>query len=262
LVENSQSEGEHQILELEIKKPIISVNMDSDGDYELIKTIRVPYVGGDQEVENVGLQTWRASLLLAEYVHFNSELFIGTHILELGAGSSLPTLIANRFASTSSTDVHRILPLTRLTFKLNSHLLNDQNECRIFPLDWSKEIRNFDRYYDIVLAAECCYNRDTSKNLFSLINWLFREEKIKMAIFTLEERPNFMLDSMSVRSTERDRFLRHLSFIQANHQVIVEKIDTADIPELFTYDRSRLVLYKVTRILSRPGTWTARPCVH
>jgi len=83
-----------------------------------------------------------------------------------------------------------------------------------------------------------------------------------MTIFTLEERPNFMLDSMSVRSTERDRFLRHLSFIQANHQVIVEKIDTADIPELFTYDRSRLVLYKVTRILSRPGTWTARPCVH
>ena len=119
--------------------------------------------------------------------------------------SSLPTLLANRFASTSSTDVPRILPLTRLTFKLNSHLLNDENECRIFPLDWSKEIRNFDRYYDIVLAAECCYNRDTSKNLFSLINWLFREEKIKMTIFTLEERPNFMLDSMSVRSTERDR---------------------------------------------------------
>ena len=119
--------------------------------------------------------------------------------------SSLPTLLANRFASTSSTDVRRILPLTRLTFKLNPHLLNDENECRIFPLDWSKEIRNFDRYYDIVLAAECCYNRDTSKNLFSLINWLFREEKIKMAIFTLEERPNFMLDSMSVKSTERDR---------------------------------------------------------
>ena len=88
---------------------------------------------------------------------------------------------------------------------MNPHLLNDENECRIFPLDWSKEIRNFDRYYDIVLAAECCYDRDTSKNLFSLINWLFREEKIKMAIFTLEERPNFMLDSMSVRSTERDR---------------------------------------------------------
>ena len=55
-------------------------------DYELVKTIRVPYIGGDQEVENVGLQTWRASLLLAEYIHFNSELFIGTHILELGAG--------------------------------------------------------------------------------------------------------------------------------------------------------------------------------
>ena len=55
-------------------------------DYELVKVIRVPYIGGDQEVENVGLQTWRASLLLAEYIHFNSELFIGTHILELGAG--------------------------------------------------------------------------------------------------------------------------------------------------------------------------------
>ena len=30
-IENSQSEGEHQILELEIKKPIISANIDSDG---------------------------------------------------------------------------------------------------------------------------------------------------------------------------------------------------------------------------------------
>ena len=119
--------------------------------------------------------------------------------------SSIPSLIANRFASTSSTDVLRILPLTRLTFKLNPALLNPNNECRIFHLDWAKEIRNFDRYYDTVLAAECCYSRDTCKNLFNLINFLFKEEKIKMAIFTLEERPNFMMDSMSVRSTERDR---------------------------------------------------------
>ena len=145
--------------------------------------------------------------------------------------SSLPTLLANRFASTSSTDVRRILPLTRLTFKLNPHLLNDENECRIFPLDWSKEIRNFDRYYDIVLAAECCYNRDTSKNLFSLINWLFREEKIKMAI-QINGKTREIID------IEKGLNEKEVLKICKNNLKIKSKIQTSNISKtIFVKDR-------------------------
>ena len=41
-------------------------------------------------MENVGRQTWRASLLLAEYVHTNIGDFRGRNILELGAGAGIP----------------------------------------------------------------------------------------------------------------------------------------------------------------------------
>ena len=89
----------------------------------LIKEIKVPYHAGAQTVENVGRQTWRASLLLAEYVHTNIDAFRGRNILELGAGAGVPSLIAGTAAaSVTMTDVSSILSLTRQSVDLNGDM--------------------------------------------------------------------------------------------------------------------------------------------
>ena len=65
-------------------------------------------------------------------------------------------------------------------------------------------------------------------------------------IFAIEERPNFMKSTMKVQCTERDRFLRHLSFIQMKLPVMVERIENENIQPLFDgLDRSRLCIYRV-----------------
>ena len=67
-------------------KSIYTDKCDEDGDLIKVSSILVPFYGGAQSVENVGLQTWRASLLLAEYIYTHLNYFRDKNILELGAG--------------------------------------------------------------------------------------------------------------------------------------------------------------------------------
>ena len=75
-----------ETLELKLTKSIYTANCDEDGDLIKVSSILVPFYGGAQTVENVGLQTWRASLLLAEYIYTHINDFRDTNVLELGAG--------------------------------------------------------------------------------------------------------------------------------------------------------------------------------
>ena len=143
--------------------------------------------------------------------------------------SAIPSLFANIAGSTTVTDVAHVLKVTRMTFELNKCLLNADNECRIIELDWTKEIKYFDRYYDIIIAAECAYSRDTCTNLFRLINFMITEEKPRQLLFAIEERPNFMMDTMSVRCHERDRFIRQLNILQLKHPMMATELQTCNL---------------------------------
>ena len=101
------------------------------------------------------------------------------------------------------------------------------------------------------LAAECTYNRATCQNLFRLCEFLLIEEKPSQILFAIEERPNFMKSTMKVQCTERDRFLRHLSFLQMKLPVLVERVEVETIDSLFEdLDRSRLCIYRVRIVVS------------
>merc|ERR1712131_256907 len=241
-----------QTLELNLIQPLIREALDEDDDLIKVSSIIVPFYSGAQTVENVGLQTWRASLLLAEYIATNLDHFRHRNILELGAGAGVPSLVAGTVAnSVTLTDVKSVLPVTRKSVELNEDIIN---KAIVQKMDWSKEIRTFDQYYDVILAAECAYSRATCQNLFRLVEFLLIEEKPQQVIFAIEERPNFMKSTMKVQCTERDRFLRHLSFIQMKLPVMVERIENENIQPLFDgLDRSRLCIYRVSRFVQRPG---------
>ena len=145
-------------------------------------------------------------MLLAEYINANLESFRDLSVLELGAGAAVPSIIAGAVAaSVTVTDVKRVLSLSRRSLEMNQDFLVGCSEARAIEMDWSREIRNFDRYYDVILAAECCYSRATCQNLFRLVEFLLVEEKPRQVLFAIEERPNFIKSSMSVKCTERDR---------------------------------------------------------
>merc|ERR1712147_423377 len=118
----------------------------------------------------------------------------------------------------------------------------------------------FESDFDCLTAAECAYSRAACQNLFRLVEFLIIEERPSQILFAIEERPNFMKSTMKVQCTERDRFLRHLSFLQMKLPVLIERIEHDKISPLFKdLDRSRLCIYRVSRFVQRPGEATERP---
>lgn len=49
-------------------------------------------------LDAVGLQIWRGALLLGDYIMHNERKFKNTHILELGSGVGLTSIVASMYA--------------------------------------------------------------------------------------------------------------------------------------------------------------------
>lgn len=47
----------------------------------------------------MGLQIWKGSLLLADWIISSSELLTGTKVIEMGSGVGVAGIVAARFAS-------------------------------------------------------------------------------------------------------------------------------------------------------------------
>lgn len=81
--------------------------------------------------------------------------------------------------------------------------------------------------------------------LFRLLQNLLRNGTQRIVI-SLEERPNFMTDSMTVESTERDRFLKHVAFLQQTYPITCQFIPLSSVSSYFCYERTpRLALYDI-----------------
>ena len=64
--------------------------------------------------DEVGLHTWTASLTLAEFVLENSQKFKNKNVLELGAGSAVPSIIAGMITEITATDATEVINLHKI----------------------------------------------------------------------------------------------------------------------------------------------------
>ncbi|KAG7034070.1 Methyltransferase-like protein 23, partial [Cucurbita argyrosperma subsp. argyrosperma] len=67
--------------------------------------------------EECGFYAWFCSIILAEYVWQQKTRFSGANLVELGAGTSLPGLVAAKLDSnvTFTDDANRVKVLLRLS---------------------------------------------------------------------------------------------------------------------------------------------------
>ena len=55
-----------------------------------------------------------------------------------------------------------------------------------------------------------------------------------------------MTDTMSVESTERDRFLKHIAHLQQTYPITCQYVPTSSVNQYFLYERTkRLALYDI-----------------
>ncbi|XP_078181833.1 putative methyltransferase family protein isoform X1 [Carex rostrata] len=235
-------------------------------------------------IRYVGLQVWRASLVLADFVlHkcLTSSEFDGVTAIELGAGTGLVGIVLARSAgSVYITDRGiKILDNCLQNVKLCSRLLNlQENRLHVRELDWckpwppilgsndlsqtrlkytwsSKEIEEAERS-TVLLAADVIYCDKITDVFFANLVKLMSCGSEKVLYLALEKRYNFTLEELDVVANGYSRFRSFLkdesgigSLDSASFPCFIgELIDLWEIPQYIReYERGKdLEIWKVT----------------
>ncbi|XP_052862733.1 methyltransferase-like protein 22 isoform X2 [Anopheles cruzii] len=238
------------------------LEVDKDGDV-LVKRLRK----GAIEIEHrkstfldlVGLQIWRGALLLADYILHNERKFKNSHILELGSGVGLTSIVASMYARQvicTDIDIGGLLDLIRSNIQRNAHLSNPHCRMNVEELnfktsyqDFTREFKNQLQTINYVIAADVIYDDEiTEAFVRTIVSLLLELPKLKAIYIALEKRYVFTLEDMESVAPCYDYFLRY--FEKRNNRFGVNRwklINVCmDFPRYFDYDKVKdLVLLKI-----------------
>lgn len=222
-------------------------------------------------IPSVGLQIWRAELVLADFVLHkmtNSSDIRGVIAVELGAGTGLVGMLLAHDAKTVFLTDHgdEILDNCIENVHLNSKLWGPQSAVHVRELDWKdpwppKVLENsaFRQRYDwsiaeleelqkatLIVAADVIYSDDLTDAFFNTLERLAMQGPEKVVYLALEKRYNFSLDDLNVVANGYSRFRSYLKVdgdcdylnITVKPCFVGKCLDLAQIPQYMReYDR-------------------------
>ncbi|KAL9460486.1 hypothetical protein AB3S75_003647 [Citrus x aurantiifolia] len=188
-------------------------------------------------IPNVGLQVWKAELVLADFVMHKmctSSDFNGIISLELGAGTGLAGILLSRVAWTVFLTDHGnyILDNCAKNVQLNSGVFSHQGSVHVRDLNWmnpwppifslgnssasqeryswnSSELKEVQRA-SVLLAADVIYSDDLTDALFHTLKRLMPLGSKKVLYLALEKRYNFSLNDLDVVANGYSHFRSYI----------------------------------------------------
>ncbi|EMS60119.1 hypothetical protein TRIUR3_02077 [Triticum urartu] len=146
--------------------------------------------------EDYGMFVWPCSVILAEYVWQQRPRFSRSRVVELGAGTSLPGLVAAKVgADVTLTDIAHNAELS--AFVGNEQVLDNIRQicslnnanCTVLGLtwgDWDEPV--FDLHPDIILGADVLYDSAKFDDLFATVTFLLENSPGAVFITTYHNR--------------------------------------------------------------------------
>ncbi|UJR21944.1 hypothetical protein I4U23_025013 [Adineta vaga] len=152
----------------------------------------------DTSSSSYGLYLWPCSPILAQYIWYHRNDFIGKNILEIGAGTSLPGLVAAKIGAHNvvlcdDPKPDKWLPLIREAITKNQMIAD---RIRIEFLDWydEKSIDELIQKYlsmniDIILGSDIFFHKKDFETILALLDKLFSHGQSSLKfIGTIERR--------------------------------------------------------------------------
>ncbi|KAK1439220.1 hypothetical protein QVD17_05036 [Tagetes erecta] len=142
--------------------------------------------------EDYGLFVWPCSVILAEYVWQQRSRFAGAKVVELGAGTSLPGLVAAKLGADVilTDDSHRLEVLD------NMRKVCDLNniKCEVMGLTWGVWDESiFSLRPQIILGADVLYDSSAFDNLFATVKFLLEKSPRSVFITSYHNRSGHRL---------------------------------------------------------------------
>ncbi|KAL3676139.1 hypothetical protein R1sor_026087 [Riccia sorocarpa] len=162
----------------------LSEHSFEDGTRSL--TVRISEV----KKEDYGLYVWPSSILLAEYIWQQRARFAGRKVLELGAGTALPGIVAAKVGAdvvlTDHADRSEVFENMKASCEINNV------DCRIQGLTWGEwDVETcslLDAGVDFVLGADVIYQNTEFDDLFATVSYLLKGRPGSVFITTYEKR--------------------------------------------------------------------------
>jgi len=219
------------------------------------------------KLKDVGLQLWRASFYLMDFLIANASVFHNKIVVELGAGLGVASMVASLFASkVYCTDIPKIVAQAEKNFILNKEFLgnnicfnsliwthyDDDDNNQNFRSDSFNLVKNADVY----IAADVIYDDIIT---LKFMNTLYKiltegnEKKIKCCFIAGEKRINFNTQNLNLVDCAYNYFKESLldldDYIDLKIGVKfkVKQLDCTEMPQFVTnYERNaHLYIWKL-----------------
>ncbi|XP_042067685.1 methyltransferase-like protein 23 isoform X2 [Salvia splendens] len=156
--------------------------------------------------EEYGLFVWPSSVILAEYVWQQKSRFSGVNVVELGAGTSLPGLIASKVGAdvTLTDDLSKAEVLSNMRRVCN---INDI-KCKVMGVTWGVfESPIFTLHPKIILGADVLYDTSGFDDLFLTVTFLLQKCPDSVFITTYHNRSGhhlieFLMEKWRLKCTK------------------------------------------------------------
>ncbi|XP_045203029.2 histone-arginine methyltransferase METTL23-like [Mercenaria mercenaria] len=136
-----------------------------------------------------GMYTWPCAPVLAQYIWYNRNWIRDKTVLELGAGTALPGIVAAKCGAIVHLSDSAVLPKCRENC-VKSCIANGLHELKVHGITWGrfgKEIFQLPKL-NIIIASDCFYDTKDFEDIIATVSFLLERNPGSVFIFTYQER--------------------------------------------------------------------------
>ncbi|KAL3284406.1 hypothetical protein HHI36_018566 [Cryptolaemus montrouzieri] len=136
--------------------------------------------------------TWPPAPVLAWFLWENRRELIGKRVLEIGAGTALPGIVAAKCGAKVIISESALLPKSLAHTKRSCQLNNLSFNCQVqvIGLTWGLLLNNLDSIgpLDIILGSDCFYDPSVFEDIIVTISYLLEANPYAKFFCTYQER--------------------------------------------------------------------------
>jgi len=192
----------------------------------------------EQLAASYGLYIWPSAPVLAWYIWLNQDKFCGRRVVELGAGTALPGLLAAKLGAQVTLTDCLSLPHCLDNCREGIELNQLQGAATVQALSWglfTASTLRLKNSVDVLIGSDLFFDPEVFEPLLVTVSWILRNNPHCQFLCTVQERAaDWSIERLLLKWKLACSYLRPAQFLQGtgikeedltgNHQIFLLKI--------------------------------------